>query len=191
VALLPGSRQFTTESFALQVEALSLVTPTKRPDVFLALAGTVALEELARAAHLTVRPPTTAETADGGTLVGDGLTVQVARGAAGNLIAGADLVMSQAGTATVQALGLGKPVVTFVNPRDRRSRVRHENALFGEARIVVEPHAERIAETLEHLLDNSPQRKRLGAIGRERIGGPGAIDEIVKAIVAQVGAQPR
>lgn len=183
VALLPGSRQFTAESFSLQIEALSLVTPTKRPDIFLALAGTVSLEQLAQAAGLTIRQPATAEAADAGTLVGGGLTVQVARGAAGNLIGGADLVLSQAGTATVQALGLGKPVVTFINPRDRRSRVRDENALFGEARIVVKPDAEALAETIERLLDDSAERKRLGAIGRERIGPPGAIDEIVKAIM--------
>jgi len=185
VALLPGSRQFTAESFALQIEALSLVTPTKRPDIFLALAGSVSLEELAHAAGLTIRPPTTAEAGDAGSLVGSGLTVQVARGAAGNLIAGADLVLSQAGTATVQALGLGKPVITFINPRDRRSRVNDENALFGEARLVVEPDAEHLAAAIEPLLDNPVERKRLGAVGRERIGPPGAIDEIVKAIVAQ------
>jgi uncharacterized protein (TIGR03492 family) len=184
VALLPGSRQFTTESFVLQTEALSLVTPAKRPDIFLALAGTVSLDALAEAASMEVRPPSLRDAAAIGTLVGQGLTIHVARGTAvGNLLDEADIVLSQAGTATVQALGLGKPVITFLNRRDRKSRIRHENALFGEARITVPADAEQIAEALTRLLDDSAERRRLGAIGRERVGHAGAIDEIVKAIV--------
>ncbi|MGN6102022.1 MAG: hypothetical protein ACTHOR_12820 [Devosia sp.] len=183
VTLLPGSRQFTTENFARQVEALSLVTPQKRPDLFLALADNLPLEVLAEAGGLTVRPPASAEPGDAGTLVGGGLTIHVARGATGNLIEAADFVLSQAGTATVQALGLGKPVVTFIDRRDRPSRIADENALFGEARVLVPADPERIAEAPEKLLDNSLERRRLGAIGRERIGGPGAMDAIIEAIV--------
>jgi len=151
VTLLPGSRQFTAESFALQVEALRLLPPELRPDVFLAAAGGISLDALAR-------------------------------GAAGNLIEASDLVLSQAGTATIQALGLGRPVVTFVNRRDRRSRVRDENALFGDARITVEPDPQTIAATLRRLLDDPGERSRLAAIGRERIGGRGAIEAILAAI---------
>ncbi len=133
VALLPGSRQFTAESFALQVDALSLLPAKSRPDIFLAAAGSVSLEALARAAGLAVKGPMTGESGDGGALVGGGLTVHVARGAAGNLLEAADVVLSQAGTATIQALGLGKPVITFINRRDRRSRFRAESApVLGE-----------------------------------------------------------
>jgi len=183
VALLPGSRQFTPESFVLQVEALSLMAPDQRPDVFLAAAPSVSLEQLGRAAGLAVRGPMTGEAGDGGELGGDGLNVHVVRNAAGNVIAAADVVLSQAGTATIQALGMGKPVLTFMNARDRRSRFRDESALFGEARTVLPPDAEAIAVSLEKLLADPEERARRGAIGRGRIGGPGAIEAIVSAIV--------
>ncbi|MDR3471323.1 MAG: hypothetical protein P4M09_06495 [Devosia sp.] len=190
VALLPGSRQFTAESFALQVEALALVPPAQRPDIFLAIADNVSLAALAKGAGLVVKGPMTGEAGDAGGLVGGGLTIHVARGATGNLIEGADVVLSQAGTATIQALGLGRPVLTFIKPRDRRSRFRDESALFGEARTVVAADAERIADAVGRLLGDPAERVRLGAIGRERIGGPGAIEAIIEAIVGPKVLRP-
>jgi hypothetical protein len=116
--------------------------------------------------------------------------VHVTRGATGNVIEGTDVVLSQAGTATIQALGLGRPVITFVNRRDRKSRVRDESALFGEARLVLPADADRLAATLEGLLDSPDERARLGEIGRARIGGSGAIHAIIEVIVGhEVHAQ--
>ncbi|HVW93340.1 MAG TPA: hypothetical protein VHB74_12120 [Devosia sp.] len=184
VTLLPGSRQFTAESFSLQVAALRRLSPEARPDIFLAAAGSIALDEIAAAAGLHLLPPAGAEAGDAGTLTDGDLLIHAGRGVAGNLIDAADVVLSQAGTATVQALGLGKPVITFINPRDRQSRVRAENALFGEARLTVPPDAEIIAQRLAALLADPAQRARLGAIGRERIGPPGAIEAIVEALIA-------
>jgi uncharacterized protein (TIGR03492 family) len=183
VALLPGSRQFTVESFTLQVEAIRRLPEVKRPDLFLAAAGSISLEALARGAGLTIKGPITGEAGDGGALVDEELTVHVGRGIAGNLIEGADVVLSQAGTATIQALGLGRPVLTFINRRDRRTRVRDESALFGEARLVLDPDVAILAGTLERLLDDPAERQRLGTVGQTRIGGPGAIDQIITAIL--------
>jgi uncharacterized protein (TIGR03492 family) len=185
VALLPGSRQFTVESFALQIAALRRLKPEARPDIFLAAAASVSLEALAKGAGLAVKGPITGEAGDGGTLIDDELIVHVTRGAAGNVIESADVVLSQAGTATIQALGLGRPVITFVHRRDRKSRVRDESALFGEARLVLPPDAERLAATLERLLDDAPERMRLGEIGQTRVGGPGAIHAIIDAILGR------
>jgi uncharacterized protein (TIGR03492 family) len=183
VGLLPGSRQFTVESFALQVAALRRLAADKRPDVFLAAAASVSLEALAKESGLVVKGPITGEAGDGGALVDDELIVHVTRGAAGNVIEGADVVLSQAGTATIQALGLGRPVITFVNRRDRKSRVRNETALFGEARVVLPPDAGKLANTLDGLLADPAERARLGEIGRVRIGGSGAIHAVLEAIV--------
>jgi uncharacterized protein (TIGR03492 family) len=190
VALLPGSRQFTVESFALQIAALRRLAAEKRPDIFLAAAASVSLQALAKGAGLTVKGPITGEAGDGGALVDHELTVHVTRGATGNVIEGTDVVLSQAGTATIQALGLGRPVITFVNRRDRKSRVRDESALFGEARLVLPADADRLAATLEGLLDSPDERARLGEIGRARIGGSGAIHAIIEVIVGhEVHAQ--
>ena len=184
VTLLPGSRALTAESFQLQVNALRMLPEELRPDVFLAVAGSVNVEELARASGLKRMPMLSAEPADLGELSDGDLTIHMARGSAmGDLLAASDLVLSQAGTATVQSLGLGKPVITFINPRDRRSRFTDEQMLFGEARIVVPPEAPAIGAALGNLLSDDDERRRLANIGRQRIGGPGAMAAIVDALV--------
>lgn len=185
VTLLPGSRALTAESFALQIAALRLIPETERPDVFLAVAGSVSVEELGKAASLRRTGLMSGESDDLGELSDGNLTVHMARGIAmGNLITASDVVLSQAGTATIQSLGLGRPAITFINPRDRRSRFTDEQNLFGEARVVTEAKAPDIAEALRALLSNAPERERLALYGKERIGGPGAMD----AIVAEINA---
>lgn len=183
VTLLPGSRALTGESFSLQIEALKRVPEDKRPDIFLAVAGSVSVEDLARAAGLNRVPLLSSEPDDLGSLSGNGLTVHMARGRAmGNLLDVSDVVMSQAGTASIQSLGLGKPVITFMNARDRRSRFEDEQRLFGPARVVVDAEIGNVAMALNDLLGDPGERTRLGAIGRERIGGPGALSAILLAL---------
>lgn len=179
VTLLPGSRQSTLENFALQVAALRRLPPDLTPDVFLAAAGSIPAEAFAQSAGLRFAGPMSGEAADLGTLSDDALTVHVAGGAAGNLIAASDVVLSQAGTATIQALGLGKPVISFTSPRDRPSRTRDESALFGAARVLSPANPEAVAAALAALLGNAEERKRLGAIGVERVGQSGAVDAVI------------
>lgn len=184
VTLLPGSRALTAESFALQVAALRTLPADLRPDVFLAVAGSISVDELAKKAGLKRTTMLSVESADLGELSDGDLTIHMARGGAmGNLLAVSDLVLSQAGTATVQALGLGKPAITFVNPRDRRSRFNDEQMLFGEARTVVAAEAPAVGAALRKLLGDDEERRRLANVGRQRIGGPGAMSAIIEALV--------
>lgn len=184
VTLLPGSRALTSESFALQVDALRTLPAELRPDVFLAVAGSVNVDDLAKKTGLKRTPMLSAEPSDLGELSDGDLTIHMARGTAmGNLLAVSDLVLSQAGTATVQALGLGKPAITFVNPRDRRSRFTDEQMLFGDARTVVTADGPAVGAALRKLLGDDEERRRLANIGRQRIGGPGAMHAIIDALM--------
>lgn len=183
VTLLPGSRALTAESFALQVAALRLLPEEERPDVFLAVAGSVNVEDLAKAAGLRRTSLLSTESDDLGELSDGNLTVHMARGVAmGNLVTASDVVLSQAGTATIQSLGLGRPAITFVNPRDRRSRFTDEQNLFGDARQVTEAKPDHVAEALHGLLTDDSKRRRLAQMGHIRIGNPGAMDKIVAEI---------
>ena len=173
VTLLPGSRDLTAANFALMVEAILRLPAELQPDVFLALAGGVDPLALAKAAGLSW---------DGARFTGD-LTVHVAQSALGTLVDNSDVVLSQAGTATIQSLGLGRPVITFIRPGDRMKRHLDENRLFGDSRLLVPDDANEIANVLTRLLRDDAGRARRGAIGRERIGGPGAIDKIIETLV--------
>lgn len=174
VTLLPGSRDQTAANFAIQVAALRLVPEDERPDIFLALAGGVDLDELAQAANLR---------RDGDRLTGD-LTVNTARGAMRNMVEASDLVLSQAGTATIQSLGLGVPAITFTRKTDRMKRFLEENRLFGGARLLTSDDPADLARVTRKLLRDPAELRRLGQAGRERIGGPGVIEKIIAAISA-------
>ncbi|MDB5474185.1 MAG: hypothetical protein JWP99_1488, partial [Devosia sp.] len=56
--------------------------------------------------------------------------------------------------------------------------------LFGEARIVVPAEAPALGSALRRLLEDGEERRRRGAIGRQRIGGPGAVEAIIAALTA-------
>jgi uncharacterized protein (TIGR03492 family) len=184
VTLLPGSRGPTRDNFALQVKALRLLPDAMLPDIFVAVASEIDIGELAGSSGLQRTAMLSAESADMGTLSDGRLTIHMARGAAlGNLLQASDLVLSQAGTATTQALGLGRPSITFVSSSDRRSRFEAEQRYFGPARIETAATPESIAAALRRLLEDDAERRRLADIGRERVGGPGAIHAIIDALL--------
>jgi uncharacterized protein (TIGR03492 family) len=174
VTLLPGSRDQTAANFAIQAAALRLIPEDQRPDIFLALAGGVDLDDLAEAANLN---------RDGDRLTGD-IVVHAARGAMRNMVEVSDLVLSQAGTATIQSLGLGVPAITFTRKTDRMKRFLEENRLFGGARLLSSDDPAELAHITQRLLRDPAELSRLGRIGRERIGEPGVIDKIIAAISA-------
>lgn len=183
VTLLPGSRGETAKNFARQIQALRQLAPELIPDIFVAVAGDVSVSDIAEAGELARTTILSTEGDDLGSLSDGKLTVHLLRGRAmGNALMQSDVVLSQAGTATVQALGLGKPVVHMTSPKDRQSRFLDEQRFFGEARIAVPGEPRVIADALSRLLEDDEERLRLGAIGRERIGGPGAIDHVLAAL---------
>ena len=185
VTLLPGSRGETSKNFARKVAALRLLPDDSIPDIFLAVAGDLSVDDLSSAAGLRRTHLLSSESDDLGTLTDGKLTVHMLRGSAmGNALMASDIVLSQAGTATTQSLGLGKPVIYMMSPKDRQSRFLDEQVFFGEARIAVPGEPEAIAAALVDLISSSEKRERLGAAGRERIGPPGAIGAVLDALSA-------
>lgn len=177
IAILPGSRASAPANFALQAAALRRVPGVAGVDLFAALSKGADPAALAEAAGLGWAPPDRIA-GDRGTFTGD-LTVHLSSGSLGAVLATADLVLGQGGTANMQALGLGKPVVSFLAENATGSRRKRNAALTGDSRIVTDRSPEAIAAAVTHLLADDADRLRRGAIGRERIGPPGAIDAII------------
>ena len=110
------------------------------------------------------------------------------RGAIGPLLARAQLVMGQAGTANEAAAAAGVPVVAFERDRDRKTawyRMR-QHGLLGEALAVLPGDLPRAADGVRALLDDAPRRARMGAQGRERMGGPGGARAIARDLVERL-----
>jgi uncharacterized protein (TIGR03492 family) len=179
ITLLPGSRAAVVDNFLTQLSGIRLLAEERIPDIFLAVAHGVDTDDLAEAGAFAFVGPMTSEAGDLGTLRDERLTIHLSRGVVGNLIEGTDVVLSQAGTATIQAIGMGRPVITFNSASDRPKRVRDEQKLFGDAWIRVPGNPGPISRAITRLLRDQLLRARLGAIGRERIGGPGAMAAII------------
>jgi uncharacterized protein (TIGR03492 family) len=171
MTLLPGSRAHALRNFALQIEALRRLDRATLPDIFLAVASSLDIEALATAAGLTIRD---------GAMIGHDLAIDLVPGSAmGDALDASDFVLSQAGTATVQSLGLGRPAITFQSPEDRPSRFRDEGRLFDDGRLVVYAEPSAIADAVAQWLADPSEIARRAAIGRDRSGPPGAIDAII------------
>jgi uncharacterized protein (TIGR03492 family) len=107
------------------------------------------------------------------------------RGSIGPLLARAQLVMGQAGTANEAAAAAGVPVVAFERDRDRKTewyRMR-QHGLLGEALVVLPGDPAHAAAGVGALLEDAPRRARMSALGRERMGGPGGARAIARDIV--------
>lgn len=179
VGLLPGSRANTPRAFALQIDALELTARCCKVIGLAAIADGIDIDALAAASRLSFTRNGGENAHRIGELSGRGIRIELYRRAAGNVIEASDIIFSQAGTATQQALGLGKPVITYFPPEHRKKRMDDEQALMGEARILLPPDPVAIADEAVRLLHDPEERERLGKIGRQRLGGPGTMDAIV------------
>jgi uncharacterized protein (TIGR03492 family) len=101
-------------------------------------------------------------------------------GEIGAAIDRAQLALGQAGTANEAAAAAGVPVIAFEGGGWYR---RRQVALLGGALRVL-PRDERAgAREVAALLDDEPERQRMGRTGRERLGTPGAARRIAEEIV--------
>ena len=111
-------------------------------------------------------------------------------GALGALLHGATLAIGQSGTANEAAAAEGLPVVALDladAPRDAWYRKR-QRGLLGEALLVVPGEPVQAADAIAALLADQVRRARMGAAGRERMGGPGGARAIAQALITLAAA---
>jgi len=166
IAILPGSRDGAyADAAALAAVARAVIA--RVPASAAALSIAPGLDPVRFAAVLAGDPP-----------------IRGWQGDLGALIADASIVLGQAGTANEAAAAHGVPVVALERGEARTSawyRMRQAR-LLGDALALVpgEPHA--AAEAIAALLSDGPRRSRMGAVGRERMGGPGGARAVAQAI---------
>lgn len=181
IAVLPGSRAAMAENFKVQLETLRRVPGIEGMDVFAVLARPGDAADLADSSGLRAVKPSGRD-GDLGLLTDGRVNVRLSSGSLGAVIAASDVVLGQGGTANLQALGLGKPVVSFLAEEARETRRRRIAALTGDSRIVTERAPAVLAAELSRLLADDADRLRRGALGRERMGPPGAIAAIIEEL---------
>ena len=205
LALLPGSRlPEALRNLELMLRLLALLPePLRRPgrlEVAAALVRDLTAEAIASAA----RPLGWQATGDQPlVLQGHGLQVELGWGRFGSILSGADLVLSMAGTATEQAVGLAKPVLQLAGrgPQFTANFAEAQRRLLGPG-LSCAAGAAGSAETLAEGATLAAQRleeladpKRAAALHRclrqeaeRRIGPAGGTTRMVEAIMALLAA---
>jgi len=167
LAVLPGSRERAYADAVLLADVVAALRPRlPRLDAALSIAPNLDPGRFAPAlARGGLRPWT---------------------GPLGGLLDGATLALGQSGTANEAAAAQGLPVVALElddAPRDAWYRKR-QRGLLGEALLLVPGDPAAAAGALAALLADPGRRARMGAVGRERMGGPGGARTIARAVVA-------
>lgn len=193
VALLPGSRKpeaYRNTALMLEIVRAVCTSPelvgVSAPVFLLALAGGLSETELAAAVE-PVGWYYRSQTSDEGMLLSaDGACqVRIIRGRFGDVISQACVALGMSGTGNEQAAGLGVPVVTPVGkgPQFTRHFARDQRRLLGEAVWVAE-QKEEAASALRTLLLDEPKCRRMGSVGQERMGEPGATSRMVERMLS-------
>jgi tetraacyldisaccharide 4'-kinase len=167
IALLPGSRERAYADAERLAEVAERVAE-RVPGVAIALSIAPTLDP-ARFGPLLARHP----------------SVAAWMGDAGGVLAGATIVIGQAGTANEAAAASGIPVVALDLAGDRRSgwyRMRQER-LLAEGMTVVPGDVAAAADAIVALVQNPDRLARMGRAGRERMGGGGGAAAIARAVV--------
>src|SRR5205085_2312011 len=109
---------------------------------------------------------------DLGVLSDGRVAIHLSTGAPGAVIAAADVVLGQAEIASLQAVGMGKPVVTFAAGGTNA-------AVASDGLVMVNRDPVTVAAAVSRLLYDDEERTRRGTAGRGRVGPPGAIPAVI------------
>lgn len=180
IAVLPGSRTSLKDNFSVQLNALRRVPGIEGIDVFAVLARASDATDLAETPGLRFKPSKDERAI--GTLSDGRVTINLSTGSLGAVIKASDIVLGQGGTANLQAIGLGKPVISFHAEGSTDRRMARNEALAGDARVFTPRDPAAMATAIAKLLHDPDDRKRRGDIGRERMGPPGAIQAIIEEL---------
>jgi len=111
--------------------------------------------------------------------------IDVIKGAFIDILRNSALVISLAGTATEQAVGLGIPVISFVGSgaQTTKRRLLGQRKLLGKSFKLIHYNPENIADEIEKILMDKELREEMGKSGRKRMGALGGARNIAKYIL--------
>jgi uncharacterized protein (TIGR03492 family) len=103
----------------------------------------------------------------------------------------AEVALATAGTATEQVVGLGVPALSLpgAGPQFKAAFARRQSRLLGGAVLPCHTAAE-LAARLARLLEDAPERRRLGSIGRRRMGPAGGSERLAGLIAERLLGAP-
>ncbi len=121
-----------------------------------------------------------------------GPIIKIISGRFGDLVSRSQVIIGLSGMGNEQAVGLGKPVVSFPGrgPQVTEKFLRIQRTLLGGAIYIVDRNGEAVADEVCSLLLKSPRQLReIVKMGKERMGGFGAAERVAKLIKKEILAR--
>ena len=180
VGILPGSRSEAYKNF---IKTLKVVERLKDKVTFVcALPQSLEIEKVI---HLARKDKWVYEN---GVLKKNERMVLVVRNGFEDVISKSEIIIGLAGTANEQAVGLGKPVISFTGygPQTTLKRMKDQARLLGGAVKFVSDFPNGVISQISFLLSNPEERIKRGKIGSLRMGPPGGARKIANLIVNEL-----
>ncbi len=175
ILLLPGSRKRACEDVKLILDAVKIIA--KRESQFrMVLAPTLPIDEFydsCRALGWNVIDDE---------LVNDDIHIELTSEPIALAVDGVKILLGLGGTANQLCAGLGIPVVSI----DEKGK-RVQKKLLGDSEILVRADANILADTVMHVLNDESLYESMSMAGIQRMGKPGALDDIVEYVCENSG----
>ena len=180
VLLLPGSRMRACNDVKLLLDAAEILSAEGEHDFRMVLAPTLPVNEFMRACE------NFGWQAKNDSLTHGGITITLTYEPIACASEGVKILLGLGGTANQLCAGLGIPVISI----DEKGK-RVQKKLLGDSEILVEPSGRALAECALRVLRDEKLYASMSEAGCERMGKPGALDDIVSYACEELGWKVR
>jgi uncharacterized protein (TIGR03492 family) len=187
ITLLPGSRGEAYRNLRYLLDVVKVLDGLGSFDFIVSMAPGLDIEEIGRELaqddwkiELRQSAPVVGEIVGG-----INSRIQVVQGVFGDTLNVAHIVIGMAGTGNEQAVGIGKPVVTFPGdgPQFTQAFAEVQKRLLGDSISAMPRDPERVAREVLAILNDGQRYANMQRIGKERMGEPGASRRMASAII--------
>ncbi|MCL1941586.1 MAG: tetraacyldisaccharide 4'-kinase, partial [Synergistaceae bacterium] len=166
VLLLPGSRERAYEDVKLLLDAVKILARGPGPEYRFTMIIAPTLDEAKISSCINEDHP----------------KIELSNMPIAKAAQTADIVLGLGGTANQVCAGYGVPVISI---EEKGKFVQKK--LLGDSELLVPPTPEDLAEAVKTVLGDSELYRHMSETGRERMGGPGAIEAMVRYAETQLG----
>ena len=180
ILLLPGSRMRACRDVKLLLDAAEILSSNGYHKFRMELAPSLPLDEFAGACM------SYGWKADANTLTCNGITITLTHDGIAKAAKNVKILVGLGGTANQLCAGLGIPVISI----DEKGK-RVQKKLLADSEILTASTGEALAREALRVMNDPELYERMSNAGRERMGRPGALDDIVNYACEVLGWELR
>jgi len=184
IGILPGTRGEAVENLMLILNVLELLSTERSFNFIVALVNSITDEMIISKASKNGWTLKANDDKKLSFLEKEKIKVTLARGAFVDVVIASEVLIGLSGAGNEQAVGLGKPVVSFVGtgPQTTKRRFIEQEKLLGGSMKFIKDYPYGVVQEVLDLINNPVERERRGRIGIERMGPSGGARKIAKFV---------